>query len=113
MNLIELATAVTHSLPITIIVLNNGSLGMVRQMQTQFFDNRYSQTTLGRKTDFTALSAAFGAAGHCADTLDELDEIMKIIPDDRPCVIDCRIDIDEKVLPLIPIDGDIRGMLFD
>ena len=111
MNLTELATAVTHSLPITIILLNNGVLGMVRQWQSLFFDGRYSQTTLDRKTDFPALANAFGAVGHSADSLGELDSILEKVPDDKPCLIDCKIDKDEKVLPMIPNGGAIRDML--
>ena len=113
MNLTEIATAVTYMLPITIINLNNGVLGMVRQMQTQFFDKRYSQTSLKRKTDFPALAKAFGAAGYSAASLSELGDSLSNVPDDGPCLIDCIIDKNEKVLPLIPIDGDIRDMLMD
>ena len=112
MNLNELATAVTQRLPIVIILLNNGALGMVRQMQALFFDERYSETTLGRKTDFQALARAFGADGHSAATLSELDDILELLPDDKPCLIDCRIDIDERVYPMIPAGGTIRDMLY-
>ena len=94
MNLTELATAVTQKLPITIIVLNNGVLGMVRQIQAQLYDNRYSETTLERRTDFPALAKAFGAAGYSASSLSELDEALKSAPCDGPCLIDCKIGID-------------------
>ena len=113
MNLTELATAVTQKLPITIINLNNGVLGMVRQMQAQSFDKRYSQTTLDRKTDFPALAKAFGAEGFSAYDLSELEIILKSKPANVPCLIDCPIDKDEKVLPMIPVDGDIRDMLIN
>ena len=112
MNLTELATAVTQKLPITIILLNNGVLGMVRQWQELFFDGRYSQTTLDRKTDFPALAEAFGAAGFTANTLSELDGVLSRLPDDRPSLIDCKIDKDEKVLPMIPGGGTIKDMLY-
>jgi len=111
MNLIEMATAVTQNLPITIILLNNGVLGMVRQWQALFFDGRYSQTTLDRKTDFPALAKAFGAAGHCARSLTELDGILESAPSSGPCLIECKIDKDEKVLPMIPVGGTIRDIL--
>ena len=111
MNLIELATAVTENLPITVVLLNNGVLGMVRQWQALFFEGRYSQTTLDRKTDFPALSRAFGAAGYLARSLSELDEILEIAPSDGPCLIDCKIDKDEKVLPMIPAGGTINDIL--
>ena len=112
MNLTEMATAVTNGLPITIVLLNNGALGMVRQMQALFLEGRYSQTTLDRKTDFPALAVAFGASGATASSLDELDSILTNIPDDGPFLIDCRIDMDEKVLPMIPAGGAVRDMLY-
>ena len=112
MNLTELATAVTQKLPITIILLNNGVLGMVRQMQTLFFEERYSQTTIGRKTDFPALARAFGADGETATSLQELDDHLERTPDNGPYLIDCRIGSDEKVFPMIPAGGTIRDMLY-
>ena len=112
MNLTEMATAVTQELPITIVILNNGVLGMVRQWQSLFFDERYSQTTLDRKTDFPALAKAFGAEGFTALSLPELDFLLDNLPDGVPSLIDCRIDKDERVLPMIPAGGTIRDMLY-
>ena len=94
MNLIELATAVTQKLPITIILMNNGALGMVRQMQASLFEARYSQTTLDRETDFSAIARAFGAEGFSVADLSELGTALKSLPRDKPRVIDCRIGID-------------------
>jgi len=111
MNLTELATAVTEKLPITIILLNNGALGMVRQWQTLFFGQRYSQTTLDRKTDFPALAKAFGASGYTADCVSDLSGILKDLPGDGPGLVECKIDIDEKVLPMIPAGGAINDMV--
>jgi len=113
MNLNELATAVTQKLPITIILFNNNTLGMVRQWQTLFFNRRYSNTTLERSTDFPAVAKAFGAAGYKADDLDVLAGILTNAPDDRPCLIECRIDTDEKVLPMIPVGGTINDVILD
>jgi len=113
MNLIELATAVTQKLPITIILLNNSSLGMVRQWQTEFYDKRYSCTTLDRSTDFPALANAFGAVGFTADSIEELDEALLKVPDNLPSLIECKIDIDEKVLPMIPAGGTIQDIILD
>jgi len=111
MNLTEMATAVTQKLPITIILFNNGVLGMVRQWQALFYGQRYSQTTLDRKTDFPALAKAFGADGYNADSLPALEGILGRLPGEGPCVIDCRIGEDEKVLPMIPVGGTIHDML--
>ena len=100
MNLTELATAVTYELPITVILLNNGVLGMMRQLQTLFFDKRYSQTTLERKTDFPALAEAFGARGIAAVSLPELDGALALLSGHKgPGVVDCRIGKDEMALP--------------
>ena len=112
MNLTEMATAVTQDLPITIILLNNGVLGMVRQWQALFFEKRYSATTLDRKTSFPALARAFGAAGFAAGSLSELDDILKNVPDNGPALIECKIDQDEKVLPMIPGGGTVRDMVY-
>jgi acetolactate synthase-1/2/3 large subunit len=111
MNLIELATAVSQELPITIILLNNGTLGMVRQWQTMFYEQRHSQTTLNRKTDFPALARAFGADGHRVDSLAELKKVLDAQPGNKPTVIDCHIDIDEKVLPMIPPGGTFKDII--
>jgi acetolactate synthase-1/2/3 large subunit len=111
MNLIELATAVSQKLPIVIVILNNNALGLPRQWQTMFFGERYSQSTLDRKTDFAALAKAFGAQGHRAASLSELSEIMAKLPDKSPVVIDCHIKIDEKVFPIIPPGGSVKDMV--
>jgi len=112
MNLNELATAVTYNLPIVIILLNNGVLGMVRQWQTMFFDKRYSNTTLERKTDFAALAKAFGCEGYSISTIEELDKILDNLPD-GPVVIDYRISKDELVLPMIPGGGTVKDIIVE
>ena len=111
MNLIELATAVSQELPIVILILNNNTLGLPRQWQGMFYGERYSQTTLDRKTDFAALAKAFGAEGHKAATLSELEGIMENLPGSLPVVIDCRIDIDEMAFPMIPPGGSVKNMV--
>ncbi|MCL2380596.1 MAG: biosynthetic-type acetolactate synthase large subunit [Treponema sp.] len=113
MNLTEFATAVTYKLPIVVVILNNGVLGMVRQWQTLFFDKRHSQTTLERKTDFPALARAFGAHGFSADSLDELNAALKNLPDGGPCLINCVIDKDEMVFPMIPAGGSARDIIIN
>jgi len=113
MNLTELATAVTQELPITIILINNNSLGMVRQLQTLFYDKRYSSTTLKRKTNFPALALAFGAAGDSVDSLDKLQKAMERAPDNKPCLIECKINTDEMVLPMIPGGKTIKDVILD
>jgi acetolactate synthase-1/2/3 large subunit len=111
MNLIELATAVTQELPIVIVILNNGTLGMVRQWQTLFYGERYAQTTLNRKTDFVALAKAFGAEGYFAADLSQLESVLKNINGKLPVVIDCPVDINEKVFPMIPPGGSVKNII--
>lgn len=112
MNLVELATAVSNNLPVVVVIFNNNVLGMVRQWQTQFYGKRYSQTTLDRKTDYVKLAEAFGALGFRATTLEELRKALAdAYASNRPCVIDAVIDMDEKVLPMIPAGKTIDDII--
>ncbi len=112
MNLNELATAVTYKLPIVIVLMNNGVLGMVRQWQTLFFGKRYSNTVLDRKTDFVKLAKAFGAEGYLAETPVEFRQaFQKAVKAKGPVVIDVRIDKDEFVLPMLPPGGAIDDII--
>lgn len=113
MNLNELATAVVNRVPLVILLLNNGVLGMVRQWQTLFFDKHYSNTTLSdRQTDFVKLAEAFGAQTSRALTLEELEEALtKAFACDGPYLIDCAIDKDEFVLPMLPPGGSMDDII--
>ncbi len=112
MNLNELATVVSQRLPVVIVILNNGVLGMVRQWQKAFYSERYSQTTLDRQTDFVKLAEAFGMSGYRAATVEELTDILdKHFDNDKPILIDCYIDMDDKVLPMIPPGGSINEII--
>ena len=112
MCLQELATMVSQKLPIVILVMNNGVLGMVRQWQTLFYEKHYSNTILKRKTDFTALAKAFGADGTKADTLEELAlALEKAFRQDGPFLIDCAIHQDEFVLPMLPPGGSMDDII--
>ena len=112
MNLNELATAVTYKIPVVIVLLNNGVLGMVRQWQTLFFGKRYSNTILNRKTDFVNLAKAFGANGALAETPVEFKKAFEeALKSDKPTVIDVRIGEDEMVLPMLPPGGAISDII--
>ncbi len=112
MNLNELATAVSQNLPITIVIMNNGVLGMVRQWQTLFFDKHYSNTTLNRKTDFVKLAEAFGAKSARAFSMEELkNAASEAFAYNGPFVIDCAVDCDEFVLPMLPPGGSIDDII--
>ena len=113
MNLNELATAVANKVPLVILLLNNNVLGMVRQWQTLFFDKHYSNTMLDeRQTDFVKLAEAFGAKGSRALTLEELeDALTEAFACDGPYLIDCAIDKDEFVLPMLPPGGSMDDII--
>ena len=112
MNLNELATAVTYKIPVVIVLLNNGVLGMVRQWQTLFFGKRYSNTILTRKTDFVALAKAFGADGYKAETQVEFKKAFEAaLASGKVSVIDVAIDKDEMVLPMLPPGGAISDII--
>ena len=112
MCLNELTTAVTYNVPVVILLMNNGVLGMVRQWQTLFFNKHNSNTILDRKTDFVALARAFGADGEAVDTVAALDKAFEhAFSCDGPYVIDCRIDKDEFVLPMLPPGGSMDDII--
>lgn len=112
MNLNELATAVTYNVPLTIVLLNNGVLGMVRQWQTLFFGERYSNTVLGRKTDFSKLAEAFGANSLKADTPESFRAAFsEASKGEGVYLIEVTIDKDEFVLPMLPPGGSIEDII--
>lgn len=112
MTLQELATAVTYNVPLVILIMNNGVLGMVRQWQTLFYDKHYSNTVLNRKTDFVGLAKAFGAGGMTATNVDELENALKkAFSYNGTFVVDCLIDKDEFVLPMLPPGGSMDDIM--
>ncbi len=114
MDLTELATAVTYNVPLTVVVLDNGVLGMVRQMQNLFYNKVYSNTTLDRKTDFVKLAEAFGAKGYRAGSKDEFREVFeKAYNEPGPAVIDLIIDKDDMVLPMLRPGGSFDHLILD
>ncbi len=112
MCLNELATAVTYKVPLVILIMNNGVLGMVRQWQTLFFDKHYSNTVLNRETDFVKLAHAFGAKGERVDTLEELEAALNGAFEHKgPFVIECAVDKDEFVMPMLPPGGSMDDII--
>ena len=119
MNLNELATAVSYKIPLTIIILNNKTLGMVRQYQTMFYKKHYSATDIDRKTDFIALAKAFGADGIRVETAAQFEKALndrqKVLNDRKqselPFVIECMIDKDEPVLPMLKPNGSTEDII--
>ena len=102
MNLNELSTAVTENLPITILLMNNRALGMVRQWQKLFYNNRFSQTDIRKKTDYVKFAESFGAKGMKIEKEEDITPVLKeALSTPSPVVVDCRISNDENVLPMI------------
>ena len=110
MNLTELSTIGYYGIPVIIVIFNNGTLGMVRQWQTLFFGHRYSQTTLDRGPDFMKLADAYGLSGTRVHTVEAFTAAFrKAVEEKKPCIIECMLDIDEMVAPMVapgsPIDS--------
>ena len=106
MNMNEIATLVRYNIPVVEVVINNHVLGMVRQWQTLFYDKRYSQTILNDKTDFVKVAESMGAAGMRVTKKEEFAPALeKAISLGVPVVIDCQIDCDDKVFPMVAAGG--------
>ncbi len=109
MNMNELATAVRAGIPVVELVLNNHVLGMVRQWQTLFYQERYSHTVLRDSVDFVKVAEAMGADGIRVSSKEELvPALEKALNSSRPIVLDCQIDSDEKVFPMVPAGANIE-----
>lgn len=114
MNFNEVVTAVMQKLPIAVFLFNNNTLGMVRQWQKMFYKKRFSCTTLDRPTNFSLLAQAFGADyleinsnGQIEDTVKQANKCKS------PVIINCKIGIDENVLPMIPSGKDADDIILD
>ncbi len=102
MNLNELSTAVTQNLPITILLMNNKALGMVRQWQKIFYERRFSQTNVQKKTDYVKFAEAFGAKGMSIEKEEDIIPVLtEALNTPSPVLVHCKIDSDENVLPMI------------
>ena len=102
MNMNEIATATRYNIPIIQVIFNNHVLGMVRQWQTLFYGRRYSQTILNDKVDFVKLAEAMGAKAFRITKKEEVEPVLKeALSLNEPVVIDCIIDNDDKVWPMV------------
>ncbi len=113
MNIQELTTAVGNNLPVKIIVLDNGYLGMVRQWQDLFYKKRYSHVSLGSNPEFAKIAEAFGAKGFVTDRTDEVVPILKesLKITDRPVLIDFKTTTEDNVYPMIPSGRTVAQMI--
>ena len=109
MNMNEIATAVRHNIPVIQVVINNHVLGMVRQWQNLFYGQRYSATVLNDAVDFVKLAEAMGADGIRVSSKEEFSEAFaRALTLGKPVVIDCQIDCDDKVWPMVAPGSSIR-----
>ena len=112
MNMNELVTASKLGLPITVLIFNNHTLGMVRQWQTLFYGRRYSSTTLQLPTDYVKLAEALGAKGMTLTRNEDIEDVLsKAMSAGTPVVVDCRIVENEMVLPMIPPGKGMEDMI--
>ena len=112
MNCHELATVEHYHLPIITVIFNNGCLGMVRQWQNLLYHQRFSQTTLDRGPDFVKLAEAYGLKGFRVSTRAEMEQAFgQALQAGCGCVIDCRLDMDEMVRPMVAGGAHITDFL--
>lgn len=108
MNLNELATVSRYNIPIIEVIINNSVLGMVRQWQDLFYDERYSYTTFQDPVDFVKISEGFGVLAKKVTTIEEFESAFaEALDAKRPVVLDCHIDLDDKVWPMVSPGGSI------
>ena len=109
MNLNELATASRYNIPVIEVIINNSVLGMVRQWQDLFYEERYSYTTLQDKVDFVKVSEGLGVYAKKITDIDEFKDAFKeALTLGKPMVLDCHIDLDDKVWPMVNPGGSIE-----
>ena len=112
MNLNEACTAVSYNLPVITVIMNNQVLGMVRQWQRCFYGKRFSETDPHRKTNFVKLAEGFGAKGYYAETIAQFkDAFAEALNATGPVWIECAIDKDERVLPMIPAGKTVNDIM--
>jgi acetolactate synthase-1/2/3 large subunit len=114
MNIQEMATLVQNRLPVKIVILNNGFLGMVRQWQEMFFEKRYSQTCMELPIDYIKLAEAYGAKGFLAVKPDEVDSVIRQgFKEKGPVIMEFKVAREEKVLPMVPAGASLNEMFLN
>jgi len=112
MNIQEMMTAVCNKLPVKVVILNNGYLGMVRQWQELFYCRRYSETCMEAQPEFVKLAEAFGAAGfRVSEEKDVVPTLKKAFKLDKPVIVDVRVAREENVYPMVPAGASLTEML--
>ena len=114
MNLTELSTLAKFNIPVIELVFNNSVLGMVRQWQRLFYGKRFSQTVIEKGTDFVKLGEAFGVKSLQITKKSDIEPVLKeALTCGKPCLIDCHIDRDINVLPMVPAGASVYEPIMD
>lgn len=114
MNLNELSTLKKHNIPVIQLVFSNNVLGMVRQWQRLFYDKHFSETDIDRNTDYMKLAEAFGIDGYTISTKSDINPVLKkALKSNKPCLINCIIDKDINVLPMVPAGADVNNPIME
>ncbi len=115
MTISDLATAVINKLPVKIMIINNSYLGMVRQWQNMFYDNRLSGVDLEGNPNFVKLAEAYGCKGFRIRRSADVRRILREAIDynDGPCIIDVEVDKEENVYPMIPAGAPLKDMILE
>lgn len=112
MNIQELGTAVANQIPVKVVIINNFYLGMVRQWQEFFFKKRYSATVLDQNPDFVKIAEAYGAKGFKIKEASQIRSVLETaLATPGPVVVDCYVEREENVLPMVPAGGAIHQMI--
>ena len=111
MNCNEMATVSTYKIPMLILLLNNSTLGMVRQWQKLFSNERYSETDIDPSVDYVMLAKAYGIDGYRARNMSELKNVLKDINIDRPVFLECVINTDYDVYPIVPPNETLLNLI--
>lgn len=112
MNIQELATAVSYQIPVKVVILNNGYLGMVRQWQELFYNKNYCATCLHTNPDFVALAKAYGAEGFRVERIEDVEPVLrKAFAHPGPVFVDVRVEPEENVAPMVPAGAALSEML--
>ncbi len=112
MNIQELITAVCNNLPVKVVILNNGYLGMVRQWQELFYARNYCATCMDAQPDFVKLAEAYGALGFRVKEVSQVESVLKeAFASPRTCIIDVHVSQEENVYPMVPAGASLTEML--
>jgi acetolactate synthase-1/2/3 large subunit len=112
MTMQELSVLQERRLPVKVLIVNNQALGMVRQWQEKFYEERYSESIIETQPDFVKLAESYQVPGYCIDSQKSLEEVLpKVLADDQPAVIDCRVLQKENVYPMIAPGKGLHEMI--